>query len=185
MLQGKELEDMARNMAARRLQSVADVRSVDWEALLTPTQALRLEQARQRASLRHLDGRFLVDLHSNLQEPSTDLRCLVGHGLLWSEKLKRPACAAEHLLAQGVCVVKGLGSALAPWAHSSFRLSEDHLKKLAGRGMHAMVVGTLLAYTLATTVHVFVAPCRSLAGSDGCGLGVWTAHTTTMLRMAS
>ena len=143
--------------------------AVDWPALYCPGARRRLaeydiirQQRQAGVSCGPIgDDSFIADLEQNPGQGARCgpwLPCVVRHGTLYSWKHKRHAFPVEVMAAQGVPLLKELqvaaGGLEPSWQETAKKLSASKLLSLAGNGMHAPTVASLMGYALANIVLV-------------------------------
>lgn len=117
-----------------------------WELVLSGAQHVNLERYRELRpgsnAMYDLDQRADIVTRAGFGESP----CLISHGVMWSEETKRIALAAEHLLLQNLPALHVGQRATLPFSVKDFTSAQ--LKSLAGNGMHAAVVATILLWAM-------------------------------------
>jgi hypothetical protein len=151
-------------------EGAAQEEADDWPSLYCPGARRRLmeyEEIRTAQQHRQLpqgavgQDCFIADLDQNPGQGARcghELPCVVRHGTLYSWKHKRHAFPAEVMAAQGVPLLESLQEAaggLKPsWQEYAENLPGAKLHSLAGNGMHAPTVASLMGYALSNILMV-------------------------------
>lgn len=93
----------------------------------------------------------IVDLEHNpgfaKLPKTTNLPCLLSHGLLWSMKQGRIMLGNESFLPQGISL-QGLGRYKPQWGQQILGMTERQKKDLSGNSINLHVIGAIITYML-------------------------------------
>jgi len=140
---------------------------------LPPGAAMNFDQYSElRSQYQGKNGEFVADLQQRPQvgrsQPGPLWPCQLTHGTLVSWKLQRPACGMEHLSAQGFHVFKDCSEMFfSPMMKILDENAQNHLRLLAGNGMHLAAWSAWFLYVLSHIVRVDSAPSIGMCISLG------------------